>query len=161
MAVKFLTKLIRKTYVGNPLYLLYKKEGICVCVLEWSIFTNSIKNTALNKRLLSCETWWLDENFASLWFAQQQKHKFLRSQHSTPLTVRSALTILKCSACINRSCKKTYSCKTSFSQSVQKLFPLNIKSIDFSNPQNFLRINSCQESSSDNYKNKRYFEDNL
>ena len=48
--MKFLTKLIRKTYVGNPLYLLYKKEGICVCVLEWSIFTNSIKNTALNKK---------------------------------------------------------------------------------------------------------------
>ena len=76
-----------------------------------------------------------EENFASLWFVQQQKYKFLKSQHSTPLTIRSTLTIDR----TNRSCKKTCSCKTSFSQSVQKLFSSNIKSIGFSNPQNFLQ----------------------
>ena len=40
----------------------------CMCVLEWSIFTKLIKNTALNKGLRSCQTWWNKENFSNLWF---------------------------------------------------------------------------------------------
>ena len=106
-----------------------------VCVLKWSIFTNSIKNTALNKRDYFLVRHGGRKKISQVYGLYNSKNMFLKSQHSTPLTIRSTLTIDR----TNRSCKKTCSCKTSFSQSVQKLFSSNIKSIGFSNPQNFLQ----------------------
>ena len=66
-----LTKLITKKICWNSvIFTIYQaKYLLYMCVLQWSIFTKFIKNTALNKRLLSCQAWWNKGIFANLWFA--------------------------------------------------------------------------------------------
>ena len=65
-----LTKFITKIYVETPLHFLYTKQSICcMCVRVEHFYKIYEEYSFKQKTLLSCQIWWQEENFASLWFS--------------------------------------------------------------------------------------------
>ena len=93
-----LTKFITKKYVDPPLHLLYTKQGICcMCIKVEHFYTLYKEHSFKQKALLSCQTWWQEENFTSLWFALPllfQLEASLRHTYANinPILIYSACT---------------------------------------------------------------------